>query len=613
MQNRQIRYFAALVLLLPLNPARAQDAGAKTVPVFTIRGVISETPMGEDLLFGGAGGSESLKDLVARMTKVCRDDSVPAVVLMLGDASLGTGQIEEIRAAVDAIKRAGKKVHVHADSLSMGGYVLLSGATDFSVVPTGDIWISGLAAESPYLRGLLDMIGVEPDYLTCGAYKSAAEMFTRKGPSPEAAENLNSLLDGIYDTYVGLIAKGRGVEPEQVRQWIDQGLYSAEQAQQAGIIDRVQYRQDFVTTLRQQYGAEVKFDKRYGKKKPLDIDLSSPFGLFKFYMDLLTGTKSQKSTKDAVAVVYVEGPIVPGNGSPGGFPLASAGVAYSTPIRKALDEVARDNTVKAVVLRVNSPGGSAVASEIILNATKRVVKEKPLVVSMGDVAGSGGYYVACGAPTIFADESTITGSIGVVAGKLATRKMWDKVGIHWESSSRGKNAGMLSSSDRLTEDQQAQLQAWMDDVYEVFKGHVTAIRGDRLKKDIEDLAGGRVYTGRQALKLGLIDKLGGLDAAIRFAADRAHLEEYEIRVVPKPKDFIELLLSDLTDTPDDKTLSLPSARTKQPSLSLLDAALPLLKGLEPNRVHGVLKALRQLSVLQNERVLLTMPVIEITD
>ena len=227
-------------------------------------------------------------------------------------------------------------------------------------------------------------------------------------------------------------------------------MYSAERAKEAGIIDDVQFRQDFVAGLKAKYGDDVVFDKKYGKKKSMDIDLSSPFGVLKFYGDLLTGPKKKPVSESSVAIVYVEGPIMPGASDPSGFPLSMGGIAYSTPIAKALDEAAADDKIKAVVLRVDSPGGSAVASEIILNATKRVAAKKPLVVSMGNVAGSGGYYVACGTKTIFADTSTITGSIGVVAGKLATGKMWEKVGINWTPIRRGANAGMLDSGDVFT-------------------------------------------------------------------------------------------------------------------------------------------------------------------
>ncbi len=612
MLSRLLVLGAACLSLPAAVVSAAGDSGPKPViAVFSFGGTITEAPAVDDFPFGSPG--ESFHSLVTRLKKVKADDSVKAVAMLVSSTSLGVSQIEEVRQVLDEIKAAGKEVVAHADAVSMRSYLLMSGADRISIVPTGDVWINGMYGESMHLRGLLDLVGVEPDYTTCGAYKSAAEMFTRRTPSKEAQENLEWLIGGIYDTQVRLIAKGRNVDVATVQGWIDLGIYTAERAREAGIIDDVQFRQDFVAGLKAKYGDEVVFDKKYGKKKAMEIDLSSPMGLLKFYGELLAGPKKKPESKSSVAIVYVEGPIVPGSGDPSGFPLSSiGGVAYSTPIAKALDEAANDDRVKAVVLRVDSPGGSAVASEIILNATKRVAAKKPFVVSMGGVAGSGGYYVACGAKTIFADTSTITGSIGVVGGKFATNKMWEKVGVNWTSVSRGQNAGMLHSGDKFTDSQRELFQGWMDEIYRAFQGHVMAIRGDKLTKPIDDLAGGRVYTGQQACELGLVDKLGGLDDALAFVAQEANLTEYDIRVLPRPKSFIETLLSDLKDGDDDSTtLSLALRRIAPSGASLVDALLPQLQALDPQRIRSVWQGLQQLQLLQQEQVIVAMPVIEL--
>ncbi|MHB0959776.1 MAG: signal peptide peptidase SppA [Pirellulaceae bacterium] len=604
------------LVCLPWSGLSAQGADkppAKPVAaVFTFGGETTEAPVAEDFPFGSVG--ESFHSLLTRLKKAKSDDSVKAVIMLVSSTSLGVSQIEEVRQVLEEIKASGKDVVAHADNVSMRSYVLLSGANRICVVPTGDIWINGMYGESMHLRGLLDLVGVEPDFTTCGDYKSAAEMFMRKSPSPAAQENLDWLMDGIFETQVNLISSGRKVDAAKVREWIDRGVYSAEAAKEAGIIDEVQFRQDFEAELKSKYGEELVFDKKYGKKKAGDIDLSSPFGVLKFYGELLSGPQKKKSSKAAVAIVYVEGPILPGASDPTGFPFSVGGVAYSTPIAKALDEAAADDMVKCVVLRVDSPGGSAVASEIILNATKRVQAKKPLVVSMGNVAGSGGYYVACGAKTIFADSSTITGSIGVVAGKLATSKMWDRVGINWTPIRRGANAGMLDSGDLFTDEQRTLLQSWMDEIYGVFKNHVVTIRGDKLTKNIDELAGGRVFTGQQALALGLVDKIGGLQDAIQFVAQEAGVEEYEIRVLPQPKSFIEMLMSDLQDgESDNKRLSLTLAQIAPQNIRLIDAVLPQLRALEPRRLQSVMEGLQQLQLLQQEGVLTAMPIIDIRD
>lgn len=580
------------------------DSSKATIAVFRLAGSVTEEPP-EETLFLGASKAVSLKDLVARMKQAAKDPAVKAVVLLHEGGSIGSAQKEEVRQAMAEVKAAGKDVYTHADSLSMSEYVLLSGATRLSVVPTGDLWITGLHAELPYLRGLLDKLGVTPDFLTCGAYKSAAELFMRDSPSPQAEEMENWLLDSLYNTYVKLIAQGRGVETAKARAWIDGGPYSAEKAKAAGLIDAVENREAFEENLKSKFGRKVVFDKKYGKKKPPTLDFSSPFALFKVMGELMGESQKKKTPKNAIGIVYVDGPIVLGSGQD-----SFAGkMAHSSEIRKALDEAAQDDSIKAVVLRVDSPGGSAVASDIILEATKRVKAKKPFTVSMGDVAGSGGYYVACGSDIIFADESTITGSIGVVAGKFATNPMWKKIGVTFKEFNRGANAGIMSSADVFTQAEREKMQAWMDDIYGVFKSHVQEIRGKRLKKPIDDLAGGRVYTGKQALDLGLVDKLGTLQDAISHVAEKAKISDYEVRVVPEPKNLIERLVEEISGEKDEgKGLELKARApigAQQPSL--IELALPYLQHLDPQRVRAVKMALLRLQLMQQEGAVLMMP------
>lgn len=618
MRSRFRRSFVALATValgVSTLTSGASAADSKTtespvIAVFSLSSVL-ETPMPDDPIFGSIGG-ESLVQLVRRIDKAAKDSNVKAVVLLADSAGLGEGQVEEVRQALDRVKAAGKPIYAHADSLSTGTYSLLCGANRLSVSPTGDLFLTGIYGEQLYLRGLFDKFEIEPDFLTCGAYKSAAEMFTRSGPSPEAKEMYGWLYDGIYESMVDLIAKGRNVSPEKVRGWIDQGLYTAERGKEAGIIDEAEHRQDFQAHVKSQHGDKTKFDRSYGKNKGMEIDLNNPFAALQLWAQILNGPQEKKSTKDQIAIVYVDGPIMVGKEEASLF--GGAGGAFSEPIRKALDEAARDDKVKAVVLRVDSPGGSAIASEIILNATKRVKEKKPLVVSMGNVAGSGGYYVACGSNTIFADSATITGSIGVVAGKVGTTKMWEKLGVHFEPIIRGKRAGILSSGEKFTEEERQQLQGWMDEVYGVFKGHVTKIRGDRLKKPIDDLAGGRVFTGKQALELGLVDKIGTLSDAIAFVADEAKVKDYDLKSLPKATNMLEQLLGEVSgQKKDEQQLTAPELKLGLPQTGLEDMFLPVLKQLEPHRAKLVMQALKQLSVIRQERISLTMPIFDLAN
>ncbi len=600
-----------VVLLLSATFARpvfADDDKPGSLAVFAIGGVTEHSSAGGFPLFGTSGG-DTLRALVGRIHKAADDKEIKGVVILTGSPSIGVGQLEELRQALNKVTAAGKKIHVHSTSLDIDGYTL--GATGhICVTPAGDVWIEGIYGERLYLRGLLDLVGVRPQFLACGEYKSAAETYMRHSPSEAAKKNQDWLYDGIFETYIRWIAEGRKASEDDVRKWIDKGHYNAEQAKQAGIIDDVMDRREFVKSLQKIYGEKVVFDKRYGKKKANDIDLSTPFGLMKFYTDLLSGGASaKKSTKPAVAIIHVDGGIELGASSPNPFSLTPGAGAFSTPLSKALYKTADSDVIKAVVLRVDSPGGSALASEIILRACRAVAAKKPLIVSMGNVAGSGGYYVAMASNTIFADEATITGSIGVVGGKLATADMFRRVGVHFEPVRRGKSAGLMSSGAAMSSEDAAKMQAMMDGVYEVFKGHVVKNRGEKLKKPIDELAGGRVFTGKQALELGLIDKIGTLDDALAQAASEAKVDDYRVVVLPKSKSFLDTLLSNSSNddmNPHDIDIW-PTKMARHGHVDLMKAAMPYLEQLDPRRTDAVRRAIMQLMVLQKEGVSLTMP------
>jgi protease-4 len=569
------------------------------IAVFRLSGEVQETPREEVFNFGGEAALP-LQTLVTRLDKAAKDESVKAVAILLEQPTVGSAQVEELRQSIARVRAMGKPVFAQADTLGgLGHYALLSAASELSVVPTADLWVTGLFGEAPYLRKLLDKLGVKPDFMTCGEYKSAAEMFLREGPSKEAEAMQNWLLDSLYETQVKRIAAGRKVSPALVKAWIDSAPHSAEKAKELGMVDVVEHRQDLEARLKKQYGADIVFDRKYGRKAEPRLDASSPFGLLKFWGELLGASRPAESKKPAIGIVYVEGPIMIGGQAESPF---AGTIASSTAIRRALDSAANDDNIKGVVLRIDSPGGSALASEIILDATRRVKAKKPFTVSMGNVAGSGGYYVACGAETIFADEASITGSIGVVGGKLATGGLYDKLGITFKSYRRGQNAGMMSDEDVFTPAERLKMRSWMDEIYGVFKGHVVAIRGKRLKKPIDDLAGGRVYTGKQALELGLVDRIGTLQDAVKHVADAAKLADYDIRVVPKPKSFLEVLMEDSSDGEPRKGLDV-----LQKTPSLIDLAQPYLRALDPSRAGLVRMALGRLELIHREGAILMMP------
>jgi len=575
------------------------DEESKQIAYFKLKGPLVETPTEFPPLFG-SDPPLSLKGLLERFKEARQDSNVVAVVVDLQQAQMGLGQLEEVHEAMRRFAAVDKPVFVHAEQLSTLTYALATGASHISLVPTGDLWLLGLYGESLYLRGALEKIGCTPDIEQCGDFKTAAETFMRSGPSEPAKQMMNWLFDGLYASLVDRIAKSKGWTSEKVRELIDNGPYSAEGALAAGLIDSIKHRQDFVADLKKRYGEGVEIVTDYGDtdefKPPED-----PFAMFTFLMQLLNPTPKEY-TEPSVAVVYVEGAIQVGAAQPS--PFGGSEGAYSTTIRRALDKAAEDDTVKAVVLRVDSPGGSALASEIILDAAKRVAAKKPIVVSMGSVAGSGGYYVTCAADTIFADAGTITASIGVLGGKIVTTGGWDKLGVKWHPNQRGKMAGMMSSASKFSDAERAKIRQYMDYVYGIFKGHVTTIRGKKLTKPIDELAGGRVFTGAQALEYGLVDKIGGFEDAVKFAAQKAGLGEYELRVIPEPPNIFNMFLPHKEEEVAEGSAAVGTTLLGLPMVTEMVRTIGVV---DPLRARAFVEALRKVELIQQETAVVLMP------
>ena len=603
--------FASLVLIRPAagqfdalrNLTRGGDTKDQTKQIvyFKIKGALAETPVTMPPLFGG-DPPVSLKSMLERFKEARLDNSVVAVIVDLQQAALGFAQLQEIHESLRKFAAVDKEVFVHADSLRMGTYAVSTGASHVSVVPTGDLWLIGLYGETPYLRGTLDKIGCVPDFEHCGDFKTGAESITRTGPS-EASSKMNKwLIDGIYEDMVQLIADSRDMTPAKVRELIDNGPYLAEEALANGLIDSVKHRQDFIADIKKRFGTGTKVVTDYGKKDAFDIPDDNFFAMIEFFMKMLNPSPTVY-TEPSVAIVYVEGAIQTGKAE--ASPFGSSSGAFSTTIRRALDKAATDPSVKAVILRVDSPGGSALASEIILDATRRVADAgKPLIVSMGNVAGSGGYYVTCASDAIFAQSGTITASIGVLGGKLVTTGMWDKLGVNWHPVQRGEMASIMSTSTSFSDAERTKIRHYMETVYDIFKGHVVAARKDRLAKPIDEIAGGRVFTGRQALKLGLIDKIGGLEDAIKFAAERAGLSDYDIRVIPEPPNIFDLFGGRKGD--DEYAGVSVVDRVSLTDLPLIRQMLPVVGKLDPLRAAAILRALQRIELIHNEGVVMMM-------
>ncbi|MBK9120879.1 MAG: signal peptide peptidase SppA [Phycisphaerales bacterium] len=607
---KSLRGASALLLVvcgIAALPTMAQEAEpARTVVRLKLDGPILEAPNDAASLFAAfmsQSETRTLHEIVATLRRATRDDNVAGLALIIGEPAASLAQVEEINRALRAFRAAGKPVFAYLDAANNLTYALAAQADHITLAEYSDVSITGLYAELTFFKGLLDKIGVEAQMLHEGAYKGAAEPFTRTTPSPELAENINWLLDGLFERWLAMIAEGRGLSSAEVQALVDQAPLTAEKALAAKLVDEVSTFAAYRQRIQKEFGANVKIVKRYGESALPKLDTSNFFGMMNFFSSLGRSTGITKR-EGGIGLIYVDGAIMMGDTEEGLFGDTTAG---SSSLRALLTQALEDESVRAVVLRVNSPGGSAVASDIIWNAARRLAAEKPLIVSMGGVAASGGYYVSVPGDTVYAEGTTITGSIGVVGGKLILRGLFeDKLGITSTSFGRGKHAGLLSPSQPWTESEKDWMQSYMGEVYTQFKGRITASRGPRLKKDLDDIAGGRVYTGQQALELGLIDELGGLSDALDAAAARAGLAaEYKVYPLPKPSELGALLraLGDLTgkDGRDNYEIALQVLAPGR-ALDSLGGLLALLREVAPQQTDQLLLGLRQLSVLQRERV-----------
>ena len=499
----------------------SRAAAAKTVvPVYDLQGAIGESGQSSTSLlsldFSGARPL-SFFDLVKSLAAAANDPNVPAVVLDVDAAGLGLAQVQELRRHLEAVRAAGKDVHLYTENLGNGTALLGSAANHLTLMPQGNVSLTGLYSESMYFKGMFDKAGVKVDVVHIGDFKSAGETFSRSAPSEPAKLQQSQLLDAIYAEIVGGIAKGRGLKPAQVKALIDDGAISPAHAKDAGLVDELAYRTDFIAALRAKYDG-AKFDKGY--RLP-DLDGPEIDGFFDLMKLMFQSGADKRFKDDYIAIVPMEGAI---------------SAESIKPARTELLRAARDEKCKAVVLRVNSPGGSAAASDVLWEATAELkATGKPFVVSMGGVAASGGYYISADADRIFAEAGTITGSIGVVGMKMAIGGALEKLGIQTHGQKRGRFADAMSMTRPMDAAQREVIRRSMLEVYGTFKQRILDGRGERIKGDLEKLAGGRVYSGTAALKIGLVDQIGGLADAVRYAAKQAKLKSPPAYLLPEPK------------------------------------------------------------------------------
>jgi len=523
-------------------PQAKPTAAAKQKPVVVRLRLTGSYPEAPESPSPFAPQTRSLLSLLAKLKDLGEDKNVAAVVLEIETDGLGSGKIHEIREAIGRLRAKGKPVYAFLTSADGGRYLVASACDEVLMIPSGILMIPGVRAETMFYKGLLDKLGVQFQVLQMGKYKGAGEPMSRTSMSGPLRESIEAVVDDRYEWFVRSVAKDRKMEDYQVKTAIDQAFYMADGAKKAGLVDQVVYLDAFLAGLPKKLKVkDVKVVSAY-KPRTVEVDLSGIGGMMKLMQMIAGGAKAAgKAGGKKIAVVYAVGPIVEGKSADS---ILGGSVLGSTTLVEALKTAADDKDVVGVVLRIDSPGGSGVASDLIWRQTR--LMEKPLVASMGDVAGSGGYYIAMGADKILAEPGTITGSIGVIGGKLVLGGLYKKLGLTTEVIARGKRSGVLSSTDPFRPEDR---EGMMSVLRSCYRQCVTkAAAGRKMSYDqLHKLAQGRIYSGEDAVTLGLVDRLGTLNDAIAEVKKAAGLkkeEKVQLVILPRPKTFFEQLFED---------------------------------------------------------------------
>ena len=479
------------------------DAEQPHLGVLELGGKIVEREAYSFSLFGGGGRGVELRKLVGRLRELAKDPQLSGLILRIRDLEISLPDVVELRGVLHEVRAANKSLECHVESAANAGYLLLAACSKIGIAPLGQIAITGPAAMPIHIKGFLDKLGVQADFLHVGAYKGAAEPLTREAPSPEMETTLREILDRHYETMVTVIEKDRQLPRKTVEALIDSGLFASEQAKASRLVDEVGSFESFRGT---KPWSRIELEAGTSSNK-----LSGLLKVWRF----LGAMPPERPLGEHVAVVYAIGNIVDGDSD--GVLGARSEIASHTLVA-ALRALTGDDAVKAVVLRIDSGGGSAQASELIWRAIAELKAKKPVIVSMSDVAASGGYYIASNATRIYALDNTLTGSIGVVGGKIAPGNALAKLGVTTFPRGRGRRATILASFSPWNDEEKQVIQRSMEEVYTVFTGRVADGRKLALDK-VRELAQGRVWTGSKAKELGLVDEIGGLDVAIAKAQE----------------------------------------------------------------------------------------------
>ncbi|MDM7923488.1 MAG: signal peptide peptidase SppA [Pyrinomonadaceae bacterium] len=476
----------------------------------------------------GIGQKQSFTGLLTQLRKAKVDNRIGAVLLNINFPSIGWGKADELRDAIKDLRASGKPVYAYMEMGMNRDYYIATAADKIFLPPPGDLWINGFAAEAMFYKGSLDKLGIEAEVIQIGPkYKNAPDQYTRKEMGEGQREVINAVLDEYQTRFATAVSESRGKNAGDVQAIVDGAPYNATQAKEQGLIDGALYIDQVHEELKTQLG--------YKAEDPLRTISGGQYRE-------ITSDSLGLNNGERVAVIFASGAITTGSSNDSPFGGSMVG---SDTVVKAINDAAADTTIKAIVLRVDSPGGSALASDLMWRAIENAkAKGKPVVVSMSDVAASGGYYISTNADKIVAQPSTLTGSIGVFVGKPIVKGLYDWLGITNEYVLRGKNAGIFRESEKWTPEERAKMEEQTNNIY--FNNFIPKVAAGR-KMSLEQantVGQGRVWTGTQAKANGLVDEFGGLEKAIDLAKQIANLPaDKDVRrvVFPAPKPFFQTM------------------------------------------------------------------------
>ncbi len=498
-----------------------------TVLTLRIEGDIPEQPPRNPLAELLTGPRTTVTDIVEALDRARTDPRITGIHLRVGESTMNMAKVQEVRERIREFSRAGKFSVVFLEFATNRSYYLASAGQTVFLLPASVLYVRGMMVSTTFYRGLLDKVGIYPDLYHIGDYKNASNVYTERKYTPAHREATQTLLEDWYNEFLRGIAEGRGLTPQQVARAIERGPLTSQEALAAKLVDRVAYADEAQEFVKQQnHGSESRLSLREYLRR------------------------SEREARSKLAVIYATGEILPGRSGEDAFGETIMG---SDTIAEQFRRAREDDSLKAVILRVDSPGGAPFSSEVIRREVVMTKRVKPVVVSMSDLAASGGYWISMSASKIVAEPGTITGSIGVYLGKFNLTGLYQKLGLTKDFIATTENATLEWPFKNFTPTQRVAVEKQMRDTYSNFLAGVA--EGRRMKpQDVDKLGQGRVWTGERARQLGLVDELGGLHTAIALARQLAKIppsEKVSLVYLPAPKSLLEKILELAATSSDD--------------------------------------------------------------